>query len=50
MLENFDPNTIEDEAVRQVVISLMNLVESLHAKVQEQAEEMRAFARRESSA
>ena len=50
MLENFDPNTIEDEAVRQVVISLMNLVESLHAKVQEQAEEMGAFARRESSA
>ncbi len=40
MLENFDPNTIQDEAVRQVVIDLMNLVENLHAKVQEQAEEI----------
>ena len=40
MLEDFDPSTIQDEAVRQVVIDLMNLVETLHAKVQEQAEEM----------
>jgi Transposase IS66 family len=40
MLENFDPNTIEDEALRQVVLHLMNLVEHLHAKVQEQAEEI----------
>src|SRR5713226_36830 len=40
MLEDFDPNTIQDEALRQVVMSLMNLVESLHAKVQEQAEEI----------
>src|SRR2546428_1219513 len=40
MLENFDPNTIEDEALRHVVMSLMNLVETLHAKVQEQAEEI----------
>ena len=40
MLENFDPNTIQDEAVRQVVLYLMNLVENLHAKVQEQAEEI----------
>ena len=40
MLENFDPNTIEDEALRHVVLSLMNLVETLHAKVQEQAEEI----------
>ena len=40
MLEHFDPNTIQDEALRQVVIELMNLVENLHAKVQEQAEEM----------
>jgi regulator of replication initiation timing len=40
MLENFDPNTIEDEAVRQVVLYLMNQVENLHAKVQEQAEEI----------
>jgi regulator of replication initiation timing len=40
MLEGFDPNTIQDEALRQVVISLMNQVENLHAKVQEQAEEL----------
>ena len=40
MLENFDPNTIQDEAVRQVVLYLMNLVESQHAKIQEQAEEL----------
>ena len=40
MLENFDPNSIEDEAVRQVVLYLMNLVENLHAKVQEQAKEI----------
>jgi hypothetical protein len=40
MLENFDPNTIEDEVVRQVVLYLMNQVENLHAKVQEQAEEI----------
>ena len=40
MLEDFDPNTIEDEGLRQVVKSLMNLVETLHAKVQEQAEEI----------
>jgi hypothetical protein len=40
MIENFDPNTIEDEGLRQVVITLMNLVETLSAKVQEQAEEI----------
>src|SRR5213082_2287595 len=40
MLEDFDPNTIEDEGLRQVVRSLMNLVETLHAKVQQQAEEI----------
>jgi Transposase IS66 family len=40
MLENFDPNMIEDEGLRQVVLHLMNLVENLHAKVQEQAEEI----------
>jgi len=40
MSEEFDPNTIEDEGLRQVVRSLMNLVETLHAKVQEQAEEI----------
>src|SRR2546430_1239395 len=40
MLEDFDPNTIEDETLRQVVRYLMNLVETLHAKDQEQAEEI----------
>jgi hypothetical protein len=40
MLEDFDPNTIQDEALRQVVMYLMNLVENLSAKVQEQAEEI----------
>ncbi len=40
MLEEFDHTTIEDEGLRQVFISLMNLVETLHAKVQEQAEEI----------
>ncbi len=40
MIENFDPNTIEDENQRQVVITLMNLVETLSAKVKEQAEEI----------
>src|SRR5437588_2720914 len=40
MLENFDPNTIQDEAVRQVVLYLMNLVENQQAKIQEQAEEL----------
>ncbi len=40
MLEDFDPSTIADEAVRQVVVHLMNLVENLSAKVQEQAEEI----------
>lgn len=40
MLENFDPNTIENEVVRLVVVYLMNLVEKLSAKVREQAEEL----------
>src|SRR5512135_844258 len=40
MLEDFDPTTIEDEGLRQVFMSLMNLVEHLHATVQEQAEEI----------
>ena len=39
MIENFDPNTIEDEALRQVFITLMNLVETLSAKVQALTEE-----------
>src|SRR5438270_3497186 len=40
MLEHFDPNTIQDEAIRQVVVYLMILVENLQARVQEQAEEI----------
>src|SRR5216684_5845331 len=40
MVENFDPNTIEDEGLRQVFITLMNMVENLSTKVQEQAEEI----------
>jgi Transposase IS66 family len=40
MVENFDPTTIEDEGLRQVFITLMNLVENLSAKVTEQAEEI----------
>jgi len=33
-VEEFDPSTIEDENVRQVVVSLMNLVETLSAQLQ----------------
>src|SRR5229473_4831642 len=40
MVEDFDPTTIEDERLRQVFISLMNLVEHLSVKVAEQAEEI----------
>src|SRR2546421_11996964 len=40
MLEEFDPTSIEDESLRQVVISLMNLVEQLSAKAAQQAEEI----------
>jgi hypothetical protein len=40
MVEEFDPNSIEDERLRQVFIRLMNLVETLSAKVAEQAEEI----------
>src|SRR5438876_5817115 len=40
MREDFDPATIEDEGLRQVFISLMNLVEDLTVKVAEQAEEI----------
>jgi Transposase IS66 family len=40
MVENFDPTTIEDEGLRQVFITLMNLVETQHTKIQEQAEEI----------
>lgn len=38
MLENFDPNTIEDEVVRQVVVYLMNELEKERAINREQAE------------
>jgi hypothetical protein len=40
MVEDVDPSTIEDENLRQVFMKLMNLVETLSAKVQEQAEEI----------
>src|SRR5229473_1375884 len=40
MVEDFDPTTIEDERLRQVFISLMNVVEQLSVKVAEQAEEI----------
>lgn len=40
MLEDFDPSTIEEEGLRQVVIGLLNLVETLSAKVAKQAEEI----------
>ena len=35
MEEKIDPSTIEDEGVRQIVIHLMNLVETLSAQVSE---------------
>src|SRR2546421_2119197 len=40
MVEDFDPTTIEDEGLRQVFISPMNLVEHLSVKVADQAEEI----------
>jgi hypothetical protein len=40
MLENFDPSTIQNPALRQVVQTLMNQLEALYAKVQAQAEEI----------
>src|SRR5258708_34611809 len=39
MLEAFDPSSIEDEGLRQIFISLLNLVENLQEKVTEQAQE-----------
>ena len=47
MLENFDPNTIEDEVVRQVVVYLMNELEKERAINREQAETMIASKRRD---
>lgn len=35
MVEKIDPSTIEDEGVRQIVIDLMNVVETLSAQVSE---------------
>jgi hypothetical protein len=40
MLENFDPNSIADEGVRQVFIYLMNVVETQQATIEKQAEEI----------
>jgi Transposase IS66 family len=40
MLEEFDPMSIEDEGLRQIFISLLNLVENLQTKVAEQAQEI----------
>jgi transposase IS66 family protein len=40
MLDGFDPSTIQDPALRQVVQSLMNQLEALYAKVQAQAAEI----------
>jgi hypothetical protein len=39
-IETIDPNGIEDTGVRQVVLTLMNLVETLSTKVAVQAEEI----------
>src|SRR5436190_2048000 len=40
MLEAFDPKTIEDESLRQIVLYLMNVVETQQVKLAEQAEEI----------
>lgn len=40
MPDNFDPNSIQDPVLRQVVLFLMNQVEELSAKVKSQAEEI----------
>jgi Transposase IS66 family len=40
MLDSFDPSTIQDPALRQVVQALMNQVEELAAKVRAQADEI----------
>jgi len=39
MLEDFDPNAIEEESLRQVVRHLMNVVETLSAQVADLSEE-----------
>src|SRR5260370_17333578 len=40
MVETFDPKSIEDEGLRQIVIGLMNLVENLQAKLAQKDEEI----------
>jgi hypothetical protein len=40
MLDGFDPSTIPDPALRQLVQALMNQLEALHAKVRAQADEI----------
>jgi hypothetical protein len=40
MLEGFDPNTIEDEAVRKLFLYMMNEMERFHSKLQEKDEEI----------
>lgn len=40
MLDGFDPSTIPDPALRQLVQALMNQLEELHAKVRAQADEI----------
>ena len=40
MVEEFDPNSIEEEGVRQVVIGLMNLVDKQDGTIGEQAAEI----------
>jgi hypothetical protein len=43
MLESFDPNTLEDERARHVVIALMNVVEKQQVQLQQQAEDIQRF-------
>src|SRR5436309_1853888 len=40
MLDGFDPSTIQDPALRQLVQTLMNQLEELHAKVRAQADQI----------
>jgi hypothetical protein len=40
MVEEFDPNSIEEEGVRQVVIGLMNVVDKQNGTIAEQAAEL----------
>ncbi|GAC1387039.1 MAG: transposase [Herpetosiphon sp.] len=40
MTMSFDPSTIQDLAVRALVVDLMNQLEAIHTKVQEQAAEI----------